>query len=167
MSLAFRLRPELSVAAIAMAVFASGEVQAAEIDWSAAATAFAVGEEQAVTVFTKKAAARCAGRWMLHGDAVDDGAFPVDALYIFPDELRLPYALRAIDFFRIEPEDQRIWQRAADKAERQLRRVLAGDREAFGPYFEALGQCSAKAEPVSDYPSEAIDAPAENPDPRT
>ena len=146
--------------AAAIAMLAAPAAQAEEVDWNLAANAYAAGEAQADNVFTRKTASVCAGRWMLHADAVDDGAFPVEALYDFPAELRLPHAIQAIDFFRMDPMDKRAYRKAADRAERQLRRVLAGDKEAFVTYFAALGQCSTKREAVRDYSSEATDAPA-------
>ncbi|NRD89134.1 hypothetical protein C8024_06245 [Sphingopyxis sp. BSNA05] len=53
------------------------------------------------------------------------------------------------------------YREAADLAESQLRKALAGDGEAFRLYFEALGRCSTKPEAVGDEAGHAIDAPAD------
>jgi len=112
-------------------------------------------------VFNRKDASRCAGIWMLHGDAVDDAAFSLEAHRAFPQELRLPHAVYAVRFFGEDGLNERAYREAADLAESQLRKALAGDREAFRRYFEALGRCSTKPEAVGDEAGDAIDAPAD------
>lgn len=109
-------------------------------------------------VFNRKDASRCTGIWMLHGDAVDDGAFPSETRGAFPEALRLPYAINAVRFFGEDGLNELAYREAADLAESQLRQALAGDREAFRLYFEALGRCSTKPEAVGDGAGDAIDA---------
>ncbi len=135
--------------------------QTAKVDWNLAGHAFAAGEADAPMVHTRKDASRCTGLWMLHGDAVDDRAFPLNADDAIPEELRLPYALDAAQFFGEDGLNKRAYRQAADDAELQLRRALAGDRKALQLYFEALGQCSTQSEAVRDETADAIDAPAD------
>ncbi len=134
--------------------------QTANVNWNLAGGAFAAGEGVAPMVFNRKDASRCTGMWMLHGDALDDGAFPSAARDAFPEELRLPYAINAVQFFGEDGINEVAYRQAADLAELQLRSALAGDREAFRLYFEALGRCSTKPEAVGDEAGDAIDAPA-------
>ncbi|WP_173203555.1 hypothetical protein [Sphingopyxis sp. BSNA05] len=70
----------------------------ADVNWSLAGRDFSAGEAVAPMVFDRKDASRCAGLWMLHGDAVDDGAFSMEVHRAFPEELRLPYAINAVQF---------------------------------------------------------------------
>ncbi|WP_417593742.1 hypothetical protein [Parasphingorhabdus sp.] len=132
----------------------------AELDWETAIAAFAVGEQQSPMVFNMKDAARCRGRWMLHADAVDDGAFPEAAIDAMIDQLRLPAAVNAIDFFLTEDRDHPAARDAASEAERLLTRTLAGDPAAARTYFENLGLCSTLPEAVQDGPAVATDAEA-------
>lgn len=148
----------LALCSVALAGCAA---QTAEVNWNLAGPAFTAGEVVAPMVFNRKDASRCSGMWMLHGDAVDDGAFPSGVHDAFPKELRLPYAINAAEFFREDGINQVAYRQAADLAESQLRSALAGDREAFRRYFEALGQCSTQPEAVSDETADAIDAPAD------
>ncbi|WP_394700003.1 hypothetical protein [uncultured Parasphingorhabdus sp.] len=134
--------------------------QMADVNWSLAGRDFSAGEAVAPMVFDRKDASRCAGLWMLHGDAVDDGAFSLEAHRVFPEELRLPYAVYAARFFGEDGLNEVAYREAADRAESQLRKLLAGDRKAFRRYFDALGRCSTKAEAVGDEAGDAIDAPA-------
>lgn len=148
----------LALCSVALAGCAA---QIAEVNWNLAGRAFAAGEADAPMEYNLKDASRCVGMWMLHGDAVDDGAFPSEAHDAFPEELRLPYAMSAAEFFRLDEINQVAYRKAANHAELQLRSALAGDREAFRLYFEALGRCSTQPEAVSDEAADAIDAPAE------
>ncbi|MCP5397015.1 MAG: hypothetical protein H6918_09865 [Sphingomonadaceae bacterium] len=157
-------KARLAGAALALGLAAPASA-AQPIDWREAATAFAAGQERAAMVYTRTSAARCQGRWMLHGDAVDDGAFPMDAMQAFPPELRLPFAMESVEFFTLEVKDDRARRKAADEAEKRLRKAFKGNRDAFRLYFEALGECTAKAEDASDAgtddPWDAADAPAD------
>ncbi|MEH6661967.1 MAG: hypothetical protein V7679_09995 [Parasphingorhabdus sp.] len=148
----------LALCSVALAGCAA---QTADVNWSLAGRTFAAGEGVAPMVFNRKDASRCAGLWMLHGNAVDDGAFPSAAQHAFPEELRLPYAMNAAEFFGEDGINEVAYRQAADLAELQLRSALAGDREAFRLYFEALGRCSTKPEAVGDEARDAIDAPAD------
>ncbi|MFK7841414.1 MAG: hypothetical protein AB8B54_04035 [Sphingorhabdus sp.] len=148
----------LALCSVALAGCAA---QTAEVNWNLAGRAFAAGEVDAPMVYNWKDASRCVSLWMLHGDAVDDGAFPSTAHDGFPEELRLPYAINAAEFFRVDQPHQVTDYQAADDAEIQLRSALAGDREAFQLYFEALGKCSTKPETVGDPTGDAVDAAAE------
>lgn len=138
----------------------------AAFDPQIAAAAFVAGEAEAPMVYNVRDVSRCNGRWMLHADAVDDGAFPGAAMDAFPEALRLPYALQAVEFFRTTQLDHPAYRDAADAAERQLQLALAGDSAASRSYFEALGQCSMQPEEVREYPADAADAPA-SPSPGT
>ena len=139
------------------------------IDWSTAADAFAAGQERADMVYTRTTAAQCVGRWMLHGDAVDDGAFPMAAMEAFPPELRLPFAIESVEFFTMEVKDERARRKAGNEAERLLRKALKGNGDAFRRYFMELGSCSSKAEEVRDYAGDEAEASADAPvgDPAT
>ena len=132
--------------------------QTAEVKWNFAGRAFVAREVVAPMVFNRKDASRCAGLWMLHGDAVDDGAFSLEVHRAFPQELRLPYAINAVRFFGEDGLNELAYREAADLAESQLRSALAGGREASRLYFEALGRCSTKPEAVGDEAGDAIDA---------
>lgn len=148
----------LALCSVALAGCAA---QTAEVNWNLAGHAFTAGEVVAPMVFNRKDASRCTGMWMLHGDAVDDGAFPSEAHDAFPEELRLPYAMSAAEFFGEDGINEVAYRQGADLAELQLRSALAGDREAFRLYFEALGKCSTKPETVGDATGDAVDAAAE------
>lgn len=152
-----RLKWGLALCSVALVGCAA---QTANVNWSLAGGAFTAGEGVAPMVFNRKDASRCAGLWMLHGNAVDDGAFSMGVRRAFPEELRLPYAINAVQFFGEDGLNEVAYREAADLAESQLRKVLAGDRKAFRRYFEALGRCSTKPEAVGDEAGDAIDAPA-------
>lgn len=151
--------PKWSLALCSVALVGCA-AQTASVNWNLADGAFTAGEGVAPMVFNRRDASRCAGLWMLHGDAVDDGAFPLEVHRAFPEELRLPYAINAVQFFGEDGINEVAYRQAADLAELQLRSALAGDREAFRLYFEALGRCSTKPEAVGDEAGDAIDAPA-------
>lgn len=152
-----RLKWSLVLCSVALAGCAG---QTANVNWNLAGGAFTAGEGVAPMVFNRKDASRCTGLWMLHGDAVDDGAFPLEVHDAFPEELRLPYAMNAAQFFGEDGINEVAYREAADLAELQLRSALAGDGEAFRLYFEALGRCSTQPEAVGDAAGDAIDAPA-------
>ncbi len=114
-------------------------------------------------VFTRKDASRCVGRWRLHADAVDDGAFPLSAHDAFPYELRLNGAIGAADFFKMDVSVPALIREASDEAEQLLRSALGGNRQAFRQYFEALGECSTKPGAVRDTGRNATDEAAEGP----
>jgi len=153
-----RLKWSLVLCSVALVGCAA---QTADVNWNHAGRAFAAGELVAPMVFNRKDASRCAGLWMLHGDAVDDGAFSLEAHRAFPEELRLPFAMNAFEFFGEDGINEVAYRQAADLAELQLRSALAGDSEAFRRYFEALGRCSTQPETVGDVAADAIDAPAD------
>ncbi|MEP1421980.1 MAG: RidA family protein [Erythrobacter sp.] len=130
--------------------------------WSDAAKHFRAGEARSTNVFTRKEASKCVGRWRLHADAVDDGAFPTAALEALPEPLRLNSAIAAAEFFRLDTMAEGLMRDAADEAEGRLRRALDGEVQAFQTYFEALGLCWSEPETVRDHgvgePGNAIDA---------
>lgn len=141
----------LLAAAAAAAPFWVGAAMASEpaaLDWQTAIASFAEGEQRSSMVFTIKDAARCSGRWMLHADAVDDGAFPAAAIDAFIDQLTLQEALHAADFFGTEDRDDPAYRDAADEAERLLTLALAGNAAAARAYFDNLGLCSTQPEMV-------------------
>lgn len=145
----------------AAAPFLVGAVTAggpAALDWQTAIDGFPEGEQRSPMAFTKKEAARCSGRWMLHADAVDDGAFPKSATDAFIEQLRLPSALNAADFFVTKDRDHPAYRDAADEAERLLALAIAGDAAAAGTYFDNLGLCSTRPETLGDAPAAATDA---------
>tara|TARA_A100001391_G_scaffold83275_2_gene54496 strand:+ start:4766 stop:5158 length:393 start_codon:yes stop_codon:yes gene_type:complete len=121
---------------------------AVPFDIETAIAAFRAGEAKAPTTYDIGYLSRCNGRWVIHADAVDDGAFPADAEARFPDEFRLPYAITAMDYFNADPPEIESMFDAQNKAERLLRLALAGEEEATRHYFEALGRCSLLAQTV-------------------
>lgn len=134
------------------------------IAWDRAQAHFHSGEARSTNVYTDKEAAVCVGRWRLHANALDDGAFPTKALQAFPQALQLQEAIAEAEFFRLDnmaPEASGVMRDASEEAEGRLRKALGGDREAFQTYFEALGLCWAKPEAVRDEPMRAIDAPVQ------
>lgn len=133
----------------------------AALDWERAIAAYVIGERNSPMVFTMKDSARCAGRWKLHAEAIDDYAFPDAAMRAFPYELRLPAATFAGDFFLMDEPDIFAARRAADEAGRLLNGALSDDATAAYAYFENLGLCSTLTETVRDEADEATDAPAE------
>lgn len=126
------------------------EVASSGVNWDMAVTHFYSGEAMASNVYTKEEAAVCVGRWRLHADAVDDRAFPKPALKAFTRPLEKEEAIAAADLFRLGDMDRAIMQSAGQEAEATLRKALGGDVQAFRQYFEALGECSYRAETVVD-----------------
>ena len=150
------------------AVLGAGAASAAQdpgtgSDWSAAVSHFDVGAETADALYTRRTAAICLGRWRLHADAVDDGAFPPGVPEAWPEELQLYGAIQAAEFFILEVQDPIAKRTAEDEAEDRLNRALAGDAEAFRLYFEALGRCTSAPEEARDYPGDADEMEAEGP----
>jgi len=129
--------------------------------WSYAPTHFAVGEAQSPMVYDRKDASRCVGRWRLHADAIDDGAFPAEAQDALPDLLDLRSAIGGAEFFTIDLMVPYLVREASDEAEDLLRKALKGDAQAFREYFEALGRCSSRAETVRDDGVGAVEEAAE------
>lgn len=123
---------------------------AGTIDWSSVNTHFAKGEANSPMVYNRKDSSRCVGRWRLHADAVDDGAFPIQAHQAWNWHLGLHGSIGGAEFFTTDEMIPSLVQAAADEAEIMLRKALAGDAEAFRLYFEALGHCSTKAEEVRE-----------------
>ncbi|MFZ1741312.1 MAG: hypothetical protein WBO55_13200 [Rhizobiaceae bacterium] len=152
----------LTFAATALLAGCAGNAgRTAGVNWLLAGRAFFTGEGEAPMVYSRKDASRCVGRWTFHRDAVDAGGkIPADALSDFPAALRWEYAMHAAEFFGEDGINQMAYRQAADEAEAQLRRALAGDREAFRLYFDALGKCSTQPEAVGDATGDAVDAPA-------
>lgn len=133
----------------------------AGVDWNLAGPAFLAGEADAPMVYSRKDASRCVGRWTFHRDAVDAGGqLPGEAPRAFPEALRWEYAMHAADFFGEDGINQVAYRQAAAEAEAQLRSAMAGGREAFRLYFDALGKCSTQPEAVGDPTGDAVDAPA-------
>ena len=135
-------------ASLAVALAAMPALAHPHFGWEQAEAHFRAGEARATNVYTRKEASVCVGRWRLHADAVDDGAFPRAAMEAFPADLRLGNAIASAEFFRLDVLAHGLMREASDEAERQLRRALGGDTEAFQTYFEALGECSVTAEPA-------------------
>ncbi|MBV7258047.1 hypothetical protein [Erythrobacter crassostreae] len=132
-------------------------------DWQSAAAHFAAGEERSPYVFDRKAASRCVGRWRLHADAVDDGAFPPEAYAALTEQLRLRQSINAAEFFTMNVMVPALAREASDEAETLLRKALEGDAQAFQLYFEALGRCSTKPVPVEGRGGNATDEAVEGP----
>lgn len=155
---------------IAALVALSGEDATAEesaaFDPQIAAAAFVKGEAEAPMVYTDRDVSRCSGRWIFHADAVDEGRFPSAAAAAFPEELRLPYAVYAVEFFRTTDMDRPAYRDPVDTVERELQRALAGDEGASRRYFEALGRCSLQVEEVRDDSVGPVEGPA-TPNPET
>lgn len=121
-----------------------------QILWGKAHGHFLAGEARATNVYTNEEASVCVGRWRLHADALDDGAFPAKAMAAFPYDLRLNGAIGGAEFFRLDTMAGGLIRDASDEAEGLLRKALDGDPQAFQTYFEALGLCSTKPESASD-----------------
>ncbi|MCK0098382.1 RidA family protein [Qipengyuania sp. S6317L1] len=120
------------------------------IPWGMALEHLRSGAARKTGVYTRKEASQCVGRWRLHADALDDGAFPATAMESFPPELGLGNAIASAEFFRLDVMADGLVREASDEAEKQLRKALQGDAQALQTYFEALGECSATAEAASD-----------------
>ncbi len=134
------------------------------IPWGVALEHLRSGAARKTGVYTRKEASQCVGRWRLHADAVDDGAFPMTAMEVFPPELRLGNAIASAEFFRLDVMSEGVMRDASDEAEARLRKALGGDAQAMQAYFEALGECSVTAEaPVDEAPLGASDAAVEGP----
>ncbi len=111
-------------------------------------------------VFNMKDAARCSGRWMVHAGAIHYGTFPETVVDAFIDQLQLPAAVNAVDFFITEDRDHPAARDASDEADRLMGLALAGDATAAHIYFNNLGLCSTQPEMVQDGKPVAIDAAA-------
>ncbi|UAB77781.1 hypothetical protein INR77_13515 [Erythrobacter sp. SCSIO 43205] len=134
------------------------------IAWEKAEVHFLAGAARKTGVYTRKEASRCVGRWRLHADAVDDGAFPRAAMNAFPADLRLGNAIASAEFFRLDVMAHGLVRDASNEAEMRLRAALDGDTEALRAYFEALGECSVTAESVSDGGEDGdVEGPAGSP----
>ncbi len=136
----------------------------ASVDWTVAPVHFAAGEASSPSVYDRKDASRCVGRWRLHADAIDDGAFPAEAHDALPDLLDLRSAIGGAEFFTIDVMVPFLVREASDEAELLLQKALKGDAPAFREYFEALGRCSTKPETVRDDGVGAVEGPAEGGD---
>lgn len=119
-------------------------------DWKSAIDSFYEAERHSPRVYDISDASRCRGRWALHAEMVDDGAFPKVAESVFTEPLRLPGALREVEFFYIEQRDIVAYRSAYDMAERNLALALGGDRLAALSYFTKLGQCYSIPETIKD-----------------
>ncbi len=124
------------------------EAQVRAVDWDMAVTYLYAGEAKAANVYTPEEASVCVGRWRLHANALDDGFFPKPALEAFTRPLILEEAIAAADLFRVDDMDRAIMESAGQEAEVRLRKAFGGNVQAFGQYFEALGECSYRAETV-------------------
>jgi len=130
------------------------------IAWNQAQVHFRIGEARSTNVYTVEEASVCVGRWRLHADAVDDGAFPSRALQAFPPALQLQGAIGGAEFFLPDTMAEGVMRDASEEAEGQLRKALNGDTQAFETYFEALGLCSTKPETAKDDGVGAVEGPA-------
>ncbi|MEL7198423.1 MAG: RidA family protein [Pseudomonadota bacterium] len=120
------------------------------IPWGMAEEHFRAGEARSTNVYTREEASVCVGRWRLHADALDDGAFPMKAMEAFPYALRLNGAIGGAQYFRLDTSPMGLMRDASDEAEGLLRKALDGEPQAFQTYFEALGLCSTKPESAGD-----------------
>lgn len=150
----------LTAAVASLSVGAAMASEPPVLDWQNAIAGFTEGEQRSPMVFNMKEAARCTGRWKLHADAVDDGAFPEMVIDAFIEQLRYAEAVSAVDFFLTEDPDHPAHRDAANEAERLLTLALAGDAVAARTYFDNLGLCSTLPEMVKDAPGVATDAAA-------
>ncbi|WP_339822828.1 hypothetical protein [uncultured Parasphingorhabdus sp.] len=150
----------IASAAAALSAGAGSASEPAAIDWETATAGFAEGEQRSPMVFNMKDAARCSGRWMVHAGAIHYGTFPETVVDAFIEQLRLPAAVLAVDFFVTEDRDHPASRDAPDEADRLLGLALAGDAAAARTYFDNLGLCSTRPEMVQDLTSVAIDAAA-------
>jgi hypothetical protein len=151
------------IASAAAAALSGGAVSAskpAPLDWKTATAGFAEGEQRSPMVFNMKDAARCSGRWMVHAGALHYGTFPEPAADAFIEQLQLPAAMNAVDFFVTEDRDHPASRDGADEADRLLGLALAGDAAAARTYFDNLGLCSIRPEMVQDVTAMAVDAAA-------
>ena len=148
-------------AALTLAFSAAPALAHLHVSWERAEAHFRTGEARKTSVYTRKEASACVGRWRLHADAVDDGAFPMSAMNAFGHELRLGNAIASAEFFRLDVMADGLVREASDEAEKQLRKALEGNAQALQTYFEALGECSATAEAASDESDDGdIEGPA-------
>lgn len=136
--------------AAASGVMAGCAAQTEKVDWTIAGPAFSVGERKAPTAYDEQAAARCAGRWRVHHDALDNFTISISAVHLFPNHLRQVRSLSSAEFFRLDPMDEQAYREAAQQAEAQLARGMAGSKRDLRRYFKALGRCSSVAEAVVD-----------------
>lgn len=134
------------------------------IPWGIAIEHLRSGAARRTNVYTRKEASQCVGRWRLHADALDDGAFPMTAMEAFPHELRLGNAIASAEFFRLDVMSEGVMRDASDEAEGRLRAALGGDPVALQAYFEALGLCMVTAEAARDEgDGDASDSAVEGP----
>lgn len=136
--------------AAASGVMAGCAAQTEEVDWTIAGPAFSVGERQSPTAYDKQDAARCAGRWTVHHDVLDNFIISISAVHLFPNHLRQVRSQSSAEFFRLDPIDEQAYREASEQAEAQLARGMAGNRRDLRRYFKALGQCSSVAEAAVD-----------------
>ena len=135
-----------------------------QIPWGMAQVHLRAGAARKTNVYTRIEASQCVGRWRLHADAVDDGAFPRPAMEAFPPELQLGNAIASAEFFRLDVMKEGVMRDASDEAEARLRKALGGDQQALKVYFETLGLCLVTAEaPRDTAPLGASDATVEGP----
>jgi len=151
------------IVSVAAAALSAGTVSASEpavIDWQSALAGFADGEQRSPMVFNRKDAAGCSGRWMIPAGAVRYGAFPGTVVDAFIEQLQLPAAVNAIDFFITEDRNHPAAREGVDEADRLLGLALAGGDAAARTYLDNLGLCSTLPEMVQDSTAVAIDAAA-------
>lgn len=136
--------------AAASGVIAGCAAQTEKVDWTIAGPAFSAGQRQSPTAYDEQAAARCVGRWMVHHDALDTFVISISAVHQFPNDLRQVRSRSSAEFFRLDPIDEQAYAEAAQQAEEQLARGMAGSKRTLRRYFKALGRCSSVAEAVVD-----------------
>lgn len=150
-----------ALGALAGCTTAAATSDPASVDWTMAPAHFVTGEAFSPSVYDRKDASRCVGRWRLHADAIDDGAFSPEQQSAMTKLLNLPRAISAAEFFTIDTMVSALVREASDEAEILLRQALAGDGEAFRLYFEALGRCSTMPETVRDHGVGEVEGTAE------
>ena len=136
------MRPLLFLLTAAACAAQSAQAQAA-VDWMSAQAVFHANRASGNSPPKGKAAAKCAGYWMMHGAALVRGDFPQAALAALDPELasREEAGINALVFSRLS-STVRDYEKAKKQAQALIPRVLNGEREAIRAYFSQLGRCS-------------------------
>lgn len=134
-----------ALAFLAAAACAAQSAQAqTAVDWTAAEAAFKANRASGNSPPKGKAAAKCAGYWMMHGAALVRGEFPKAALDALDPELtsREEAGINAIVFSRLASNLLRDYEKAKKEAQALIPRVINAERAAIRDYFGQLGRCS-------------------------
>jgi hypothetical protein len=139
-----RSRGARALAFLAAAACTAQSAQAgAAGDWAAAQGVFKANRASGNSPPKGKAAAKCAGYWMMHGAALVRGEFPQAALDALDPELtsRDEAGINALVFSRLT-SNLRDYDKAKKEAQALIPRLLNGERDAIRDYFGQLGRCS-------------------------